>query len=188
MDNIIKEIVNKRLLDLLTTIHKHYPDKFTKEAIQIELQYIASQLEYNIIPKSNPNSNPPSKINLTGKITGNTKIKNNKNTENITIRARNINPEVRCCARIWGDIIIRETGIKVDKIDPKFKITDFQDIKTKSFNNMYILGKQCNRKRNLINKTDKYCNQHSQHNPHGNWFESPNQEIIFHYLKEGKYI
>ena len=74
---------------------------------------------------------------------------------------------------------------EVSDIDDKYRVKDFADIKIKSFNNQYIIGSQCKRKKS---NGEKYCFQHKTHLPHGDYFDIPTKEICFHYLKECNYI
>ena len=168
-NDIIKIILRKQILELLNTIHKKYPDKFKKTVIQKELETILKNIDYyKPLNKSN--------ISLATSLTPHKLHKKNK---------KNIDKSERCNARVWNNIFERKTLKSITEIDKKFCVSDFNNLKIKEFHEKYIIGSQCSRR--IVNSS-KYCNQHSHHNPHGNYLEIPSPELCFHYLQVGNYI
>lgn len=176
-NKIITDILDRKILDLLKTIHSHYPDKFTKTNIQLEYNFIKNTIQF-----INNTSSNTKKYIITKK---NSKPNSKPNSKTGTKPVSKITSTDRCCARIWNNIYERNTLKEVSDIDDKYKVKDFADIKIKSFNNQYIIGSQCKRKKT---NGEKYCFQHKTHLPHGDYFDIPTKEICFHYLKECNYI
>ncbi len=176
-NKIITDILDRKILDLLKTIHSHYPDKFTKTHIQLEYNFIKNTIQF-----INNTSSNTKKYIITKK---NSKPNSKPGTKPGTKPVSKITSTDRCCARIWNNIYERNTLKEVSDIDDKYKVKDFADIKIKSFNNQYIIGSQCKRKKT---NGEKYCFQHKTHLPHGDYFDIPTKEICFHYLKECNYI
>jgi hypothetical protein len=176
-NKIITDILDRKILDLLKTIHSHYPDKFTKTNIQLEYNFIKNTIQF-----INNTSSNTKKYIITKK---NSKPNSKPGTKPGTKPVSKITSTDRCCARIWNNIYERNTLKEVSDIDDKYKVKDFADIKIKSFNNQYIIGSQCKRKKT---NGEKYCFQHKTHLPHGDYFDIPTKEICFHYLKECNYI
>ena len=167
LDTIIKSIVNEHILDLLKIINRKYPDKFQKDKIELEFELIKKSIEYY-------------KINTkTNNISRDYKSKESRQT------LLNNENEKRCNARIWGKIYDRNLNTEIIQIDSKYNVTDFEDIKIKSFHKKYKIGCQC--KREYI-EGNKYCKQHTIRKPHGDYFEEPSKELVFHFMKNNKYI
>ena len=174
LKTIIEEIIESHLLDLLNIIHQKYPEQFTSENINEELKYIIDNIELH-----NETSNTS--------IASNTTLKKNK-----TIPIHMTKPipmpipdsKDRCNARIWG-FIYNKNSDKINTIESKYKVTDYNDINGDEFTDKYIVGKQCKSKK--ING-QIYCKKHKNHLPHGNFLEKPSNELILHYLQDGKYI
>jgi hypothetical protein len=183
-NNIITDILDRKILELLKIIHSNYPNKFTKKHIKLEYEFIKNRIKYC------DNNKPISNSNKTYIITKKNKMDMNK----IDMKTlKNCNKEKkkqisnvdRCCARIWNNIFDKNTLVEISDIDPKYKVKDFEDIKIKAFNNQYIIGSQCKR---IKSAGSKYCFQHKEHLPHGDYFSIPSKEICFHYLKECNFI
>lgn len=174
LDNIIQDILKKRITELLTIIHNNYKIQFTKDDIQTELNIILEKIELNQFQNNKCNTGD------TG-TTCNKSITNSNNNSN--------NNSNLCNARIWGKGIIYniKTGEKVKKIPEKYNVTDFADINEKLFNKNFVIGCKCKRKKIDVLGSE-YCRQHTIHLPHDNFTKPPDKELIFHYLKEGKYI
>jgi hypothetical protein len=185
-NKIITDILDRNILYLLKIIHSHYPDKFTKQNIKLEYNFIKKSINYssnNTIIATNASNTPnATKYIITKK---NAKISNAKTSNVKTSNISKLSNVDRCCARIWNNIYERNTLKEVSDIDDKYRVKDFADIKIKSFNNQYIIGSQCKRKKSY---GEKYCFQHKTHLPHGDYFDIPTKEICFHYLKECNYI
>ncbi len=161
--NIIKDIIDKKILNILKTINIKYPEKFKKQYINIE---------YNII-KNNINI-----IHMLGKQKSKIKYKI-KSTHKI------IEQQFRCSARIWGHIYDKITLKKIISLDNIFKVIYLTKLKLNEFNKKYIIGTQCVRHKHL---NSIFCYQHIQHLTHGNYHEKPDSELCLHYIKDGKYI
>jgi hypothetical protein len=174
--DIIKNITKTRIEYLLKIIHNNYKLQFPKNKIDSELIYILDNIKF-ITNASNSNEN------------GNTN--NSEQTAIVKLHSKKIVlPENRCNARIWNSLYFRDTGNKVDNIEKCFNVSDFNKIKVKKFNELYILGSQCKKpkKKNSNNIEQIYCGTHIKHCPHGNYFDCPSKEMIFHYLTDGNYI
>ena len=94
----------------------------------------------------------------------------------------------KCCARTWSDHIFKrncKVSIKLNDIDDKFKVTDYNDINIKEFHDNYIIGKQCNKS---VDIKTKYCKLHTRHLVHGDYFSLPTKELCYHFMKDGKYL
>ena len=169
---LIKEIISKYILNLLTTIHNNYPEQFTNINIDQEYKYILDTINFNILTTENINSNSDSNSNI-------------KNST--TSVKRLVNENERCNARVWGFIYNNNNNNaeKIVKIDKIFIVDDYNDIDTDKFNKMYKLGQQCKKK---CSYGSKYCYKHYKINPHGDYSIPPSAEIILHYLQDGKYI
>ena len=164
VEDIIKIIIRSRVVDLLKTIHNKYPVKFSSENINIELECILNNIKYQQkqIIQSKPKLNTLS---------------------NKTISS--IPKEARCNARVWNNIYDKNTNCEVNEIDKKFIIKDFNDFHIKDFISRYTIGRQCSRKKT---NDSNYCFQHSRHNPHGDYFKEPPNELCYHYMKDGYYL
>jgi len=75
--------------------------------------------------------------------------------------------------------------LKLNNIDNKFKVDDFNDLDIDDFNSKYIIGLRCSR--NKDNK-NKYCKTHTKHLIHGDYLELPDKELCYHFIKDGKYL
>lgn len=178
--NVIDIIIKNRISELLLSISNKYPKQFKKEYIDNEKGIILNKIKYvellvNIEHKKTKSENQ--NININMKKTVEKKIKRNK--------AIIINQEDRCQARVWNSIYDKKTHKEVIDIDKRFKITDFNELKIKEFIDRYTVGRQCTRKKRYA---EHYCFQHIKHNPHGNYFIDPPNELCFHYMKEGNYF
>lgn len=176
VSKIINNILDRKILEILKQINNVYPDKFPKKNINLEFEFIKSNIKF---AKSTKNSNkipeqtPPEQ-----------KLINNKKKQ-INNKQCNIESQNRCKARVWNNIYDRNTLKEVSDIDKKFKVKDFIDIKIKEFHSKYIVGTQCRRKKSEDNI---YCAQHKKHCTHGNYFEIPPKELCLHYMKDGNYL
>ena len=165
INKLINKIIDNKINNILTIINKTYPEKFKKEYIEIELNYIKTNI--NLVSTIN-------KINLSS--TKETKVKKEKKVDDIN----------RCCGRIWSDsIFYKQTMKKVNELPNHFKVIDFKDIDIDKFNNNYILGLQCKNKK--INDSI-YCKLHSTHLIHGDFKKLPNKELCYHFIKDGNYL
>ena len=103
-----------------------------------------------------------------------------------------LNIQNKCSARVWSKYILNKSTMKkVFDIDDKFKVDDFIDIDIKEFNSKYIIGLRCSKIKkdtNICNDTNKYCKLHEKHLIHGDYLESPNKELCFHFMKDAKYL
>ena len=187
MQDILNKLIETRILNLLETININYPDKFKKDAIDKELNYIKEKIIWKEkslkIHKSvkihkpvNKNKNKKNLIKLKTKTNSNIKEKVNKTMTNVK----------QCSGRIWSKYILDiQTKKKLNDIDNKFKVDDFIDLDLKDFNSKYIIGLRCCKNRFNDNK---YCKLHSNHLIHGDYLESPNKELCYHFMKDGKYL
>ena len=175
LNNLLKDIVKSHVLELLTSINYFYPNDFKIQNVNDELKYIMENIEY-IIPESQPEQETQPEIK---------QIKQIKPIK--TIKTMKI-PEAneRCNARIWGFIYkIDNLEESIKKIDAKFNVSDFNEINAKEFNSKYKIGLQCKKKKC---NNEMYCKTHKKHSPHGNYYETPSNELILHYLQDGKFI
>jgi len=168
INKLINKIIDNKINNLLTVINKNYPEKFKKEYIEIELNYIKNNI--NLVSTIN-------KINLySTKEKKENKAKKDNKVDNIN----------RCCGRIWNDsIFYKQTMKKVNELPKQFKVIDFKDIDIDKFNNNYILGLQCKNKK--INDSN-YCKLHSTHLIHGDFKNLPSKELCYHFIKDGNYL
>lgn len=168
------EIINKRILELLTIINRHYPDKFPRDKLLIEYEIIKNKIALQIIKLPvQPSLSSLSSLPVGQPIKAKRQPKNIDNSE-------------RCHARIWGPIFDRANNLEeIKSLPPKFQITDFAELNIKEFNKLYIVGKQC--KRPHINGSI-FCKQHSLRQIHGDYTKAPTREIVFHYLTDGNYL
>jgi hypothetical protein len=174
---IIEIIIKNRINELLTIISNKYPKKFKKEFIDDEIENIINKIKYVEQLEKVEQTKLENQIQNINKAVDK-KIKINK--------TRRINPqEERCHARIWNSIYDKSTNKEVIDIDKKFKITDFNELKIKEFVARYTIGRQCTRKKR---DGKEYCFQHIKHNPHGDYFKNPPNELCFHYMKDGNYL
>ena len=120
---LIKEIISKYILNLLTTIHNNYPEQFTNINIDQEYKYILDTINFNILTTENINSNSDSNSNI-------------KNST--TSVKRLVNENERCNARVWGFIYNNNNNNaeKIVKIDKIFIVDDYNDIDTDKFNQL----------------------------------------------------
>jgi len=186
MENILNKLVETRIISILETININYPDKFPKPQINKELNYIKEHIHWKkqihnnikkIKVKQKPKLKPKLKLKLKHKI--------NLDNESIIIKNNEIDIN-KCSGRIWSvHIKNSKTMKKINDIDNKFKVDDFIDIDIKEFNSKYIIGSRCSK--NKISNS-KYCKLHYKHLIHGDYLESPNKELCYHFMKDGKYL
>ena len=174
IDNIIRDITEKRIYDLLLTISRHFPNKFKKDHIKIELPIIIDKINI-IVLQPQPNPPPPNPLLA--------------NPHNPNPKILKISIENRCHARIWSDKIYKRIDSKpLDKGDlpDKFrKISDFNDIDIKEFDKLYIIGGQCKRAKL---KDAEYCRQHIIRQIHGDYNKKITKELAYHFLHDAHYL
>ena len=209
MLDIIINIIDSRILEILKTIHSNYPDKFNSSLIEKEFEYIKKHIKMKCI-----NDSEKKKPKIIVKPIIHNKINHNhrkKKKINIKLNKLSIKQHVvqepvvqesvvqesvvkqsrihkKCCARTWSDHIFKrdeKVSIKLNDIDDKFKVTDYNDINIKEFYDNYIIGKQCNKS---VDIKTKYCKLHSRHLVHGDYFTLPTKELCYHFMKDGKYL
>ena len=164
---IINNIIDSRIRELLDTISTKYPNEFAKSLCENEMLYIKSHIRMQNIKQ---------------------KDKNKKVKQNIVIK-RKLPIEQQCCGRVWHDGIFNKKTLKVvDDIDSKFKVIDFADLDMNAFNDKYMLGLKCKKAKDTNNKDSKYCKLHNIHLIHGDYLETPDAELCYHFIKDGKYL
>ena len=173
-NDLIKGILDKKILTLLNIIHSKYPDKFTDNNVLLEYEFIKTRIQYGCSQETD-----------TIKPEYKRKSKKKKEPATNTKEKNKLSNENRCCARVWNNIYDKNTLEEISDIDARYKVRDFADINVNSFNKQYIIGSRCKRKKR---DGEQYCFQHKMHLPHGNYCDVPTQEICFHYLKECNYI
>jgi hypothetical protein len=169
-NTVVNNILDKRILELLKIISVHYPDKFPKNKIMIEFEFIKKNIEIM-------DTKPKPCLKETSKIKSKSLVVNKIGHKNDVLD--------RCSARIWNNIYDKETKKEISDVDKQFKIKDYNDIKIEEFNKRYKVGTQCRRKKT---PDSIYCFQHKIHLPHGDYFEIPSNEICLHYMKDGNYL
>lgn len=107
------------------------------------------------------------------------KIRKNKKKINYKV-----DESQQCFARSWDYIYNKLDNTPVFKLPNKFKCNDLEKFKLKEFNDLYILGKRCKSKKN----SNKYCKLHQTHLIHGNYYELPNSELCYHFIKDNKIL
>lgn len=173
-NDIFSKILRNQIGKILKTISANYPNKFTRDNINLELEFLMNNIvlediDYTIFENKKKNKN---------KIT---------NTEN-----KKTNPfiadkdETRCCARVWGNIYNKTTNEEMNKIDKTFNVDNYKLLDINKFNELYNIGSRCRKKIN--DQSTKYCALHSMHLIHGDFFEAPNQELCHHFLKDNRFI
>ena len=169
INKIIIDIYKKRISNLLYIIYLKYPNKFKKENIDLEFNYIVENIMINIIKPTDMVKNENNKLKMV--------IKKKE--------AKCIELNERCIARVWNSIFDRKTCKEITDIDENFKVNDYNDIDNVKFFNRYIVGSRCSRK---FKTESKYCIFHSKHSPHGEFNKIPSKELCFHFIKNGNYI
>lgn len=165
INKIITKIIDNKINNILNIINKNYPTKFKTECIEIELNYI----------KTN--------INLVSSINKATKKEKKENKKEGIKHREDSN---RCCGRIWSNTIFyKDTMTKINELPKEFKVIDFKEIDLDKFNNNYIVGLQC---KNTKTKDNNYCNLHCKHLIHGDFKVLPNKELCYHFIKDGHYL
>ena len=194
MQDILNKLVESRILTILETININYPDKFAKHNINKERIIIKEHISWKI---DKPKVKPKVKQKVNQKSKDIRKYKNIKkkvklklkNTEKDNSEKDNSNVEKelnRCSGRIWFNYIINtKTMTKINDIDNKFKVDDFIDLDIKDFNSKYSIGLRCSKNKTI---DSKYCKLHSKHLIHGDYLESPNKELCYHFMKDGNYL
>ena len=188
MQTILEKLVDSRIVSILETININYPDKFKKQNIEQEIVYIKEHILWKQqvlqiqIKKEKRKRKKKIKLKL--------KQKNNdiesESIETIeSIESTDIDSN-KCSGRVWSNYIINKINNKqLNDIDKKFKVEDFIDLDIKDFNSKYSIGSRCCKNKTTISK---YCKLHSKHLIHGDYLESPNKELCYHFMKDGKYL
>lgn len=187
----IKTLQTNKILEILYTINKNYPDKFNSKNIQKELKYIQQHIKHQQLPKIVYNNHKHLINTNTNTIQSGIILKTPKKQR----IKKKINESQLCSARVWGKIYDKTspTPKPITQILDKFKVVDFANINLKEFNAKYILGSRCTRKKislatESIPSSGKYCKLHSKHLIHGDYLENPNKELCFHYMKDNKLL
>lgn len=174
MEDILDRLVDSRIKTLLETININYPDKIKKSDIEKEIIYIKERVNWKKIKSI---KSLESKKPLYPK-----KSLEPKNKE----VNKELNKANQCSGRIWTNYIVyKKNNKKVDNIIDKFKVDDFNDLDEKDFNSKYIIGLRCSKTKY---DDSKYCKLHTKHLIHGDYSESPNKELCYHFMKNGKYL
>jgi hypothetical protein len=189
MQTILEKLVDSRILTILETINSNYPDKFAKKDIDKEIIYIKEhilwkQQELQINKEKIKKEKKKKKKKIKLKLKFKASIQDTNQIHNQTHNETNdLN---QCSGRVWSNYIINKINMKqLNDIDEKFKVEDFIDIDIKEFNSKYIIGTRCSKK---TYNTNKYCKLHLNHLIHGDYLESPNKELCYHFMKDGKYL
>lgn len=184
IENMIQDIIDKRVLDILKTINKNYPEQFSRSNIKSELEYLK---EHIIIKNTdldlvkNEEISTGALLEGSGVSEGSRRIKINTKTKS----KKEISNSERCNARKWSpEIICLKTGKPITKVIAKFRVSDYRDLDVDAFLSKYKIGNRCN---NKINGA-KYCKLHNQHLIHGDYFENPDKELCYHFLKGAKLV
>ena len=182
MQEILDKLVDSRIHNLLEIININYPDKFKKEQIEKEFNHIKKHINWQTYLKRD---NKKIRIAQSQSVKP---VQPVHPIQFIKIKQKQIpkiNPN-QCSGRIWSNYIFNKTNnIKLDDIDNKFKVDDFNDLDIKDFISKYNIGLRC---RNNKTQTSKYCKLHSKHLIHGDYLTSPDKELCYHFIKDGKYI
>lgn len=154
--NFYKEFTKNKIHELLTIISKNYPNEFSNDKINSELDYLIQHIQYTTETK------------IINKV-----IKEKKNK---------LDDSIQCCARSWDNIFSKHDNSKVLSLPKKFKCDDLSKFKLQEFNENYYLGKRCLAKKNKSN----YCKLHEIHLIHGDFNELPNIDLCYHFIKDNK--
>ena len=192
MQDILNNLVDSRILNLLEIININYPDKFKKTDIETEITYIKKHINWKTqnIKTTYVKKNKDNKDIKKNKIKKNL-IKLNKHSkikekEKKKEKEKEKEIDIQCSGRTWSDYILnKNTMKKINDIDEKFKVNDYNILDLKDFNSKYIIGLRCSKKHI---ENSKYCKLHSKHLIHGNYLEIPNKELCYHFIKDGKYL
>ena len=207
MQDILDTIVDSRILNLLEIISINYPDKFNKNNIEKELIYIKEYIHWKKKEKLKPSLEPKNKIKLKTRTKlnnkANNKANNKVNNKNLKFKKKTKKKEIekiiqteniqQCSGRVWSEYIYNRNNMKkLNDIEDKFKVEDFNDLDIKDFNSKYVVGLRCSRNKiEMIDNSDKkntYCKLHSKHLIHGDYLVTPDKELSHHFIKDGKYL
>ena len=112
LENMVNNIVDLKINELLTVIHKKYPDKFTKSNLEVEKKYILELPKYTY-------SLPPFSITSNTSNTSNTLSANNTIVLNKLIKGND--NRKKCTARVWGKIKIDKNTNEIIEIGRQCK-------------------------------------------------------------------
>ena len=207
MQDILDTIVNSRILNLLEIININYPDKFNKNNIEKELNYIKEHIHWKKKDNSQTSLESKNKIKLKTRTKLNNKANNKVNKVNnkkLKFKKKTKKKEIdkviqtenniqQCSGRVWSEHIFNRKNMKkLNDIEDKFKVEDFNDLDIKEFNSKYVIGLRCSRNKiEMIddsNKNNTYCKLHSKHLIHGDYLVTPDKELCHHFIKDGKYL
>ena len=130
-----KEFTKTKIHELLSVISKNYPNEFSNDKINSELDYLIQHIEYT-----------------TDKQERKERKKEKKTIDSID----------QCCARSWDNIYSKTDNNKITSLPKKFKSEDLDKFKLKEFNENYCLGKRCIAKKHN-SKYCKLHEQHLVH-------------------------
>ena len=150
---IMKLHIKRQLSGLLTKIHGLYKTEFTATSLQSELQKMYAEIDKLIIGFDVTIIN---KVNIPSTIGGTGILSLCKGITMVKKIIPVLDTKDLCAARVYDQNMI------IYKSDASGKI---------------LYGRQCRKKR-----ISKYCNMHSQHNPHGDWLNEPTSALKQHFM------
>ena len=169
---LLKLLLKKQIINLLTKINKCYPLIFTTEYLKKEITYITNYIDNELIININQNNSKCKdkkiKISCSAKI----KVTNNKKK----IDTKNIKSNNNT-----NKVSIDELINKYSKINDDYciaRVFDVECLEWKDKNGNIHYGRQCKFKK-IANSN--YCSKHLKKNSHGDFNITPSLNIKDHF-------
>ena len=179
---LLKLLLKKQIINLLTKINKCYPLIFTTEHLKKEIIYITNYIdnELNIsIDKDSNLTKNNIKIKCNKK---NKEIKNiNTKNKNINTKNKNINTKNKNVNTLKSNNNSDELIDKYSKINNDYciaRVFDVNCLEWKDRNGNIHYGRQCKFKK-IANSN--YCSKHQKKNSHGNFNMTPSLSMKDHF-------
>ena len=181
---LVKILLKKQIINLLTKIHKCYPSYFNENDLKTEIilicNYIDKKLQINLSYKNDKIVND--RKNNNEKII-NKKLNNNK----IDNKNKSITNKNKCKIKSTNKL---NNGVKIEI--PKFnptccyaRVFDINYLEWKDEKNQIHFGRQCKRKKS---NNSNYCTHHLNNNPHQDFNKLPDLRIKDHFRQYKNYM